>query len=120
MYTNFLPSADAQSHEFTTTGKNPTRFTTRMRYFDVAAVAFFQFIFACYEVASIVTLISMKEKREKAVQWNFNKTKGQVGSISAALWQNTFAITRFRCSFPFIFAITGVRNIVRYPEDFVI
>ena len=51
----------------TSTGESLTSFTTRMRYFDVPAVSFFQFILACYNVASIVTLICIKVERKKRV-----------------------------------------------------
>ena len=44
----------------TITGKSRTRVTTRMRHFNVAAVSFFEFILASYDVASIVALICMK------------------------------------------------------------
>ena len=49
----------------TSTGESLASFTTRMRYFNVAAVSFFQFILACYNVASIVTLICMKVKKKR-------------------------------------------------------
>ena len=51
----------------TSTGESLTSFTTRMPYFNVAAVSFFQFILACHHVASIKTLICMKVEREKRV-----------------------------------------------------
>ena len=48
----------------TSAGESLTSFATRMCYFNVAAVSLFQFILACYNVASIVTLICMKVERK--------------------------------------------------------